>query len=309
MKKVIVSMCIIALLVCAGNAPARMWVGNLGTGDGISWNSNGNWSDDGVNPVPAPTATDNVQAINIPGYGPTVNAAGAVANQVDVGTWGWNGTLTVTSAGNLAAGFLTVAGDAGLTGAVTNAGTISSTSGLQLGINGAGTLTNSGTMTVGSLAAGLGINANSSGVLTNSGTINVTGTGWFVVGFDGYGEINMNGGAINVGSDIKFGLNATGSSHINLYGGTITAAGGLGLNGNGLNTMNITEGIMIGAGDSTVGALWMASVGLITAYGGTGIVHADYNTGTNQTTLWAEVPEPATMILLGLGGLLLRKKR
>jgi hypothetical protein len=53
----------------------------------------------------------------------------------------------------------------------------------------------------------------------------------------------------------------------------------------------------------------MAGAGLITAYGGTGIVHADYNAGTSQTTIWAEIPEPATMLLLGLGGLLLRKKR
>jgi hypothetical protein len=52
----------------------------------------------------------------------------------------------------------------------------------------------------------------------------------------------------------------------------------------------------------------MASYGNVTAYDGIGTFVYSYDSGSNLTTITA-IPEPATIALLGLGGLLFRKRR
>lgn len=53
---------------------------------------------------------------------------------------------------------------------------------------------------------------------------------------------------------------------------------------------------------------WMVDQGRITAYDGAGTVNIDWDAENNQTVLTA-VPEPATMSILALGGLFLRRRR
>jgi len=124
--------------------------------------------------------------------------------------------------------------------------------------------------------------------------------------FRGRGDLfslTMNGGTLGITGNLELGPPA-GTGHINLYDGTITA-GWLGLTGDGSGTMDITQGTLIATGDQSGGVAWMASVGLITAYGGAGTVMVDYgNVNAGATTIWGAIPEPASALLLGLGGML-----
>lgn len=308
MKKRLVCLVIAVVAMAATDASARIFIGHLGGGDG-TWAGAGNWSDDGATVAPTPDAGTAVQAINVPGYGVTVAAPGAQAATVDVGTWGWVGSMDVTAAGTLTtAGNLTIAAqDAASVGTAVNAGLIN-VGGVAYLHAGVGTLENSGTFNSTDLV--LGHLAGSDTTLINTGDI-TTGVMYLTVG--GNSVFNMNGGTVNAAS---FVLTSPGVGHLQLDGGTITVAA-LSIDGNANNTIDITEGILIAAGDHSGGLDWMAGNGeggmstpVITAYGGVGTVVAEYNPGLNQTTLYA-IPEPATLSLVALlgGGMLWARKR
>jgi hypothetical protein len=176
------------------------WIGNLGTGDGINWNSWGNWAVDGVPSAP-PTAATAALAINVPGYGPTISTAGAEAKSVEIGTWGWDGTLTVESAGTLA---------------------VSENVDLGITTGNTGTLTNSGDIDIAD-ALYIG-DANDSGAGTvnmNGGTLDVAGT-VHLAAYTGISHINLDGGTITAG-----GLDMDGSPQdtIDITAGTFIAPG------------------------------------------------------------------------------------
>lgn len=170
------------------------------------------------------------------------------------------------------------------------------------------------------------------GMYGGSGTMNVTtdtgipdidiGGNLHVGGPSGgsTGVLNMYGGTLDIGNTdgVDSGLlfvpwAAANHGVVNLYGGTITAhadnqwATALQINGDGY--VNITEGSLVLKGDFRFFATapgWYVDTGALRAYDGAGEILYDFD-GT--WTTFTAVPEPATMMLIGLGGLLIRRKR
>lgn len=121
------------------------------------------------------------------------------------------------------------------------------------------------------------------------------------------GLLQMDGGQINISwlLAVAGGYNGTdgaGVGHIQLDGGTINVTGGGGLVMSDNGSIDITDGALILNGEITN----IASYGNVTAFGGEGSFV--YNYADGRTTITA-IPEPATLILIGLGSLLLKRKK
>ncbi len=110
-------------------------------------------------------------------------------------------------------------------------------------------------------------------------------TGSLQVGWSGTGTLTMTGGTIEL-SDNLVVPGETGTGSVSLHGGTIKASDLRLTSASGL--MDITVGTLILAGDDTPTIQTYIDNGWITAYGGQGRLHLDYDvTNEGQTTLTA----------------------
>jgi len=128
----------------------------------------------------------------------------------------------------------------------------------------------------------------------------------------GKGRLTMTGGAISVAdaNALKIGLDGS-TGLVDLFGGTIMAGDlMIGAPGSG-GIMDIREGTLILAGDRRENVARFIQTGLITAYGGIGGAECryDYDVSNPGKTTVTAIPEPATIVLLGISAFALRRRR
>ena len=109
-------------------------------------------------------------------------------------------------------------------------------------------------------------------------------------------RLDTNSTAVEVTGTTNLGDGGT----ANLAGGVINA-GYIASDLTSVASLDITGGALVLPGDVSSMPSWA------TAYGGSGSFVYNYD-GTTETTITA-IPEPATIALLGLGGLALIRKR
>ncbi|MDC0936876.1 PEP-CTERM sorting domain-containing protein [Pirellulales bacterium] len=310
------------VLFLSGSAFGQIsWEGD----ESSRWDADGNWSTGA-----APTAGDAV-VMDITATSTTIlidAATAALANGVQIGSSadGLDPTFTL----NMTGGTLTNGGGTELDIGRFSGGVFNLSDGVV----------NSHVITLGNRPGG-------SGVMTmDGGEVNL-GFGLFLTNHPtSYGELTMNGGKITYagddpgeqgaagilaangadslitvnGGEIDLGLgnmwvpwNSPGSSEVQLNGGIIRT-NRLDMDGRDAcvgcapGLFNITGGTLV------VGSEWDAShefvqAGYVTGYGDPANLRFAYDGGTDSTTITA-VPEPATLMLLVLGGLgLPRRKR
>jgi len=297
MKKLSVVLCVLVMVAVCSSTFGSTFQSN----DGHNWSKAANWVWGNAPPTSSDDAVVNNQYWT---SGTVIVDAPAVCHDLYVGNWA-SGSLDVQSS-------LTVSND------------------VHIGIftNGSGTVSSSGSITASHIYVGQG----DPGILNiSAGSVGVTELYLGVGG--GSGVLNMSGGAITATGLVHIGNDGTGTATVS--GGTITTAslwlsstsgtsttGNLDLSGGVITTDYFNFGQNFGGGTGTLtlsatGKLVITNANMtpeawkeyLNGQMGTGILNAQMNVVGNTLEITA-IPEPATMVILGLGGLLaIRRKK
>lgn len=170
--------------------------------------------------------------------------------------------------------------------------------------------------------------------IQNGGSLTTT-TGWSAIGYNNTAHMIVEeGGIVSFGEHIWVGLLAGSEGTLDINGGTVNVAAmiGLGWDG-GTGYVNINDGGLLalsnihGDGSSSIksGLIDITGTGMLTLPGDfIGTIEKYVNAGTivgngiagnvqavfaDDVTTVTAIPEPMTLALLGIGGLLIRKRR
>lgn len=235
--------------------------------------TSGNWADAARwDIVPSPTVEGQALVYN-----------GATLDVTTAGQGAWDASIGYEPTVNPGVG-VTVNVAAGIQFTVANS--------LMVGHGNTGTLNIDGIVKSSGIRVTTGASGNLPGL---RGTVNVNNGGLLKVGFGGW-AIDMGegtaGGAINLNGNGSMIVDGDGGWHIEFYGGR----GHLDLESGSLKVL----GNWVGALQTRINNGW------ITGFDGAGTVNTPVFDGVY--TVVTAIPEPATMVLLSLGGLLLRKR-
>jgi len=235
-----------------------------------------------------PTAADNATVISmVAGTQTNVNNPGCVANLIQVSHgWGFAGYLNINAGGDLTCNQMNLSWLNDEAWVNVDGGTLNVGGG---GMYLAGPATKTATLTI------------------NSGTTDIDGPLLMNVWGTTNGYINITGGTLDITTpgastnlDPGGAISVSGSGQLITNQGIALGAGGVGL----VDILGGGQWLIEGDFVATVGTWGNA----VTGEGGTVPVLVDYNIlNPGYTTLY--VPEPMTMLTLGLGGLLFVRKR
>jgi hypothetical protein len=321
---------VLVTLVLPSSAMAwDSWANGWEGGSGGDWNTPGNWSAGVVPDYDDSVSAFVVQVAANTGFVVNTGTDGSFFKMQLGTTTGGTGTALVSAGASLVGkDYFIIGQNAGSGGSFTNNGSVSTLTYMDNGRDGSATFNNNNSLSVGT---NLNVAKTGTAEFNNNGTTTVGGQVSLGTSSIGTGMLNLNSGSIEISG--IYGLNIGGTSSVaNIFDGMLDAsAGRLNIYGSGakLNlyggtaifdyihsnfdnngSIELTDGIMLLSGDLTSDEILNGYINsqkiftsVIGEHLGLELTSIEGQTYTQITS----IPEPATIAMLMLGSLFLKR--